>query len=495
MTPTSRVVLVIFDGLRPDLVDPIGTPNIHRLQQQGVRLARQRTVYPSETRVAFTSLATGAFPDGHGIVGNSYLDRSGAEVRNIDLGDHRQVEAPDGAGRAQIGTASLGEALAQQGRTLAVLASNSTGAMRVLHHKARSLGHFTLSGHDRDAATATAELGLSFDGLTPFAGSESDLAAQIYLTDVFLETWPRLRPDVTVLSYSEPDHSSHYNGTGAAATRAALALVDAQFGRVLDWWDSEGQAEGVNLVLVSDHGHVTVHARADLAGALAAAGLRLGHEPGQAIDVVAMEGQVGALYLREPSEAMVRRAAAALQDAPWCGPIFTAPRSEAEGIAPGTLPRHLVRADHARTADILFAYRADDRRDSYGLIGGTWSPDAPLGCSVHGGLHPMELASFGVLAGPAFRGSFVTSTPTGIIDIAPTILHLLGIAAPPHMHGRVLHEALANGAVSQATESAEVWQAAAGGYRQALRRIRLGDAHYLDGGWAGDDSVALASAA
>ncbi|MDF0523355.1 alkaline phosphatase family protein [Bradyrhizobium yuanmingense] len=34
-------------------------------------LARQRTVYPSETRIALTSLVTGATPDRHGIVGNS----------------------------------------------------------------------------------------------------------------------------------------------------------------------------------------------------------------------------------------------------------------------------------------------------------------------------------------------------------------------------------------------------------------------------------------
>ncbi|MDF0498948.1 alkaline phosphatase family protein [Bradyrhizobium yuanmingense] len=68
----NRVLIVLFDGLRPDLVKPSLTPNLVRLQRRGAVLARQRTVYPSETRIALTSLVTGATPDRHGIVENSY---------------------------------------------------------------------------------------------------------------------------------------------------------------------------------------------------------------------------------------------------------------------------------------------------------------------------------------------------------------------------------------------------------------------------------------
>ena len=59
-----RILIVLFDGLRPDLIGPATTPNLHRLQGLGVTLERQRTVYPSETRSAMTSLVTGAAPAG-----------------------------------------------------------------------------------------------------------------------------------------------------------------------------------------------------------------------------------------------------------------------------------------------------------------------------------------------------------------------------------------------------------------------------------------------
>src|SRR5262245_25921938 len=125
----KRVLVVLFDGLRPDLVGPTTTPNLHRLQKQGVTLGRQRTVFPSETRIALTSLVTGTPPGRHGIVGNAYLDRAFMPARYIDTADDRIVEALDTeAGGCLINAPSLGEVLASQDRTLAVLASNSAGA-------------------------------------------------------------------------------------------------------------------------------------------------------------------------------------------------------------------------------------------------------------------------------------------------------------------------------------------------------------------------------
>src|SRR5262245_43645950 len=122
----TRIVVVLFDGLRPDLIGPAATPNLHRLQKQGVTLGRQRTVYPSETRIALASLVTGVPPGRHGIVGNSYLDRAFTPARYVDTGEAEVVEALDAAaGGRLIDAPSLGEVLAAHGRTLAVLASNS----------------------------------------------------------------------------------------------------------------------------------------------------------------------------------------------------------------------------------------------------------------------------------------------------------------------------------------------------------------------------------
>jgi arylsulfatase A-like enzyme len=486
----TRIVVVLFDGLRPDLIGPAATPNLHRLQKQGVTLARQRTVYPSETRIALTSLVTGVPPGRHGIVGNSYLDRAFSPARYVDTGEAQVVEALDAAaGGRLIDAPSLGEMLASHGRTLAVLASNSAGATRILNHKARSLGHLTLSGHHPQAATSAQLLASIEARLGPLPNPEPkgtpDLAAQRWLTSAFLDVvWPETRSDVTILSFGEPDFSSHYIGTAAPDTLRAIAFVDAQFGRVLDWWEAEGRRDGVHLIIASDHGHVTARSRAAVADVLAAVGVRCGRAGEAEVDAVLIPSQVGALYLRDPSDEMVRRTVAAMMEAPWCGPVFTAARTEVEGIAPGSFARHLAFVEHRRSADIMFAYRADDDPDPFGLAGGSWSPDWPLGFGIHGGLHEKEMTSVGVMAGPAFKAGVVSQTPSGIGDFAPTILSLLGIARPHGMTGRVLEETFSRTGAAVPTVEKEAHEAAFGSFRQGLVRLRVGNSCYLDHGWA-----------
>ncbi len=490
VTTDKRVLIVLFDGLRPDLVRPETTPNLHRLQRQGVTLTHQRTVYPSETRIAFTSLVTGAPAGRHGIVGNSYIDRGFTPPRYIDTGEAQVVEALDAdAGGRLVQAPSLGEALASHGRTLAVLASNSAGATRLLNHKAAGLGHLTLSGHHRRAATSVPMLAAIEARLgslpKPEPKGKPDLAAQQWLTSAFLDVvWPELTPDVTILSFAEPDFSSHYIGTAAPGTLHAIAFVDAQLGRVLDWWEAEGRDAGVQIMIASDHGHLTARARADVAGALATTGLRCGRAGQPDVDAVLIPSQTGALYLRDPSEAAVRRAVAAMMEAPWCGPVFTAPRNEIDGIAPGSFARHLAFAEHARSADIMFAYRADDELDPFGLPGGTWSPDWALGYGIHGGLHQREMASVGIAAGSAFKAGFESQTPSGIGDIAPTILSLLEIARPAEMTGRVLEETFQQDNDCLPRVERETHESAAGAFRQGLVRWRVNDTIYVDHGWA-----------
>ncbi|SPP98021.1 alkaline phosphatase family protein [Bradyrhizobium vignae] len=482
----NRVLIVLFDGLRPDLVNSSLTPNLVRLQRRGAMLARQRTVYPSETRIALTSLVTGTTPERHGIVGNEYFDRLSPTPRHVDSSEAHTIEDIDEAsGGHLLGVPSLGEILQASGRTLSVLASNSAGATRLLNHKARKLGQVTLSGHFPRVATSTEMLERveALLGPTPAPPPSGipDLPAQAFLTSAFLDViWPQIRPDVAILSFGEPDVSSHDHGVGAPKTLEAIGFVDRQFGRVLDWWESEGESEGVHLIAMSDHGHVTVHARADLIETLEAAGLRCGPATAPGIDALVIPGQVGAIYLAEPSDPLIRQVVAAMIRRPWCGPIFTAGRGEVDGIAPGSFARRLVFADHARSADILFSFRADDGLDAFGLCGRSWSASWPIGVGVHGGLHANEMSSLGILAGPLIKDGFASQIPSSICDLAPTVLGLLGISPPSSMTGRTLAEVFSEVGNQVPGMTEVVHETRDGAYRQRLRRVRVGAAVYLD---------------
>lgn len=67
MSRIRRVVLLVIDGLRPDAVSPALMPSLATLAASGWS-TEGRTVRPSVTVAALTSLATGVSPERHGLV-------------------------------------------------------------------------------------------------------------------------------------------------------------------------------------------------------------------------------------------------------------------------------------------------------------------------------------------------------------------------------------------------------------------------------------------
>src|SRR5438128_513797 len=70
-TPARRHVLIVVDGLRPDYVTADVMPRLTALGKRGVIFTKHHAVFPTVTRVNGASFATGAYPDGHGLMGNS----------------------------------------------------------------------------------------------------------------------------------------------------------------------------------------------------------------------------------------------------------------------------------------------------------------------------------------------------------------------------------------------------------------------------------------
>ena len=94
-----------------------------------------------------------------------------------------------------------------------------------------------------------------------------------------------------------------------------------------------------------------------------------------------------------------------------------------------------------------------------------------------------ELRNTLIARGPGFLRSTVVDTPTGNIDVAPTILHLLGLPGGEKMDGRVLQEALADGDDSPDIEPhTETHTAELGDYRQEVTVTTVGGSAYLDEG-------------
>jgi arylsulfatase A-like enzyme len=81
------------------------------------------------------------------------------------------------------------------------------------------------------------------------------------------------------------------------------------------------------------------------------------------------------------------------------------------------------------------------------------------GKGTHASLSKFDMRNTLVAAGPDFRRGMVNDLPSGNLDVAPTILWILGIKPPSPLDGRVLHEALVDSRAPTANPQTKVIEA------------------------------------
>jgi arylsulfatase A-like enzyme len=123
------VIVFVVDGLRPDAINAEDTPTLARLRAEGVDFTDSHAVFPTVTRVNAATLATGAQPGTHGIVGNQMFVPEVEPRRAFDTGNHghlrRLGEVTDGR---VVLAPTLSERLDARGLRLAGISSGSTGS-------------------------------------------------------------------------------------------------------------------------------------------------------------------------------------------------------------------------------------------------------------------------------------------------------------------------------------------------------------------------------
>ncbi|MHB2169544.1 alkaline phosphatase family protein [Alsobacter sp. R-9] len=440
----SRVVVAVFDGLRPDLVREDTTPNILRLAARGAWFREARSIYPSVTRVATASFATGAPPAVHGIVGNAFYHPVAFRSRVLDTSKAADIAAADYAETGSFVTAeTLGDQLVRGGRRLAVVHTGSAGSAYMINPRARRNGHWTFSVHGVDhtqTPEAVEEVVARFGPLPERALPR--LPDQSYAAKAMVgHVLPIIAADVTVVWFNEPDTSFHYSAISHDNARAALRAADAAFGEILDWVDAQPDADRIAVIAASDHGQITADTQVSLAERAGAAGFRIGQKDRlDGMAHVMTGGRQGEIRSLAGDAAAVEKLARWLMEQPEVSHVFSPAANEIEGIVPGTFAFDVVDAHHPRQPDLGYVLRATNGPDQHGLPGvGAMTPgDVPVGGGMHGGLHANELNTVLVVSHPELAAGLVSDRPCGLIDIAPTILDLLGLPAVSTMRGTSL---------------------------------------------------------
>jgi hypothetical protein len=478
----DKVVVCVFDGLRPDLVSSERTPNMQRFARRATWFREARSVFPSMTRVATTSVATGAPPSVHGVMGNMFYMPEVTARHVLDLSAIDDIRLAEQATQGRLVTAAtMGDQLAKAGRRMAVVHCGSAGSTHCINPRARENGHWTFSifGPEHtptpDAVTSMVE---RFGPLPPRnlpRFEETEYVARIFVEHVL----PDLAADVSLIWFNEPDTSCHYKFLGNEETLAVLKCVDDAFGRILDWIEAQPDADRIAVIIASDHGQISSTGVVELWDHLTRAGhtafpANARHLEGAAITLTG--GNMGEIRILEGGHARRDAIARWLMEQPFIGGLYSAPLNEVDGVVPGTLALSLVDMHHAdRQPDLVYVLRSDETADPFGFPGQTLiTGGVPVGGTMHGGLNRHELNTVLMVSAAGMVTGAVSHDPCGIIDIAPTVLALLGVPAAPSMTGRSLGSL--NGAMVE-----RVHEAGVGNFRQTLRTAEQGDRRILIG--------------
>lgn len=457
----ERVVLIVWDGMRPDFVSARDTPTLYKLAQEGVTFAHHHSVYPTSTEVNGTALATGDYPNRSGLMANKEYRPEIDWVKPVDTQDLAAIRKGDELSQGRyLAVPTVAEILQQAGfRTLIA----GTKPVALLHDRGEKTGGVAAESVTLFAGKTIPEAALApivaAQGAFPVEQDFPDEAKNAWTTRALVEQlWKKDLPRYSLLWLSEPDFSQHLSAPGSAMARAALKSSDDNLATVLAALEARGGRASTDIFVVSDHGFSTISEGIDITALLQAGGFSVAREfkqPPQRGDimVVGLGGSVS-FYITDHDEATIRRLVEFLQQAAFTGVIFTQLKIE------GTFTLAQIRINTPAAPDVVMAFRwMEGKNDSGapGLVMADWNRGAKHG--THATLSPYDLHNTLIANGPDFRRGWIDSRPSGNVDLAPTILSLLGCKPLLPMDGRVLEEAWTTGVTTTYVPQTTTWRA------------------------------------
>jgi phosphonoacetate hydrolase len=422
--PADHVFVLMLDGARPDVLRSSDTPNLDALAEAGTRYLQARTVYPSQTRVAFASLPTGAHPGSHGIIGGEAF--KDADWQWVSLGG-----ADPAAAHPMVARPTIFEEATAAGLTS--LYASAKGYELVGARGAT----WTIDGSKTvDRAAYATRYQQSVAGSRELALFNT-LRMTRDLFDQSTALFREQKPNLVILNLAAGDYAGHTYGPNSTEYRRALEFIDGLVGELLATLDELGVRGRTSIIVSADHGFTAVESTrlvAERGGGNLVMPLLLEH--GIEHGATNTGGTSMALYVRD--KAQVPEVARILREQPWTAGLYCeAPEARCD-----------------RTLRELHAYFPGRSPDLMVDLDDDANVNSPIPGS-HGSLRTIDVRIPLILAGAGIaRGRL--GGEASLIDLAPTIVRLLGLPGTVlQPDGRVLEDALAAGVPATAKSPPE----------------------------------------
>lgn len=213
------VVLLSLDGFRADYPEKFQTESLLKLAEEGVRVKRMIPSNPTKTFPNHYTLATGLYPDHHGLIGNEFYAPDLGKTYSV--GNRESVE--DGAFYG-------GEPI---------------------WNTARKAGLHTASyfwiGSEAKVQGMQPNIWKRYNSQTTFEARIDSVVSWLQLPHA-------QRPRLVTLYYHEPDKAGHHFGPDSPQVAEQVKYVDEQVGNLYKKLMQLPIADSINFIVLSDHG-------------------------------------------------------------------------------------------------------------------------------------------------------------------------------------------------------------------------------------------------
>ena len=217
------VILVSLDGFRYDYLAKYKPINLNHLTRAGVRAKWMVPSFPSKTFPNHYTIATGLYPENHGIVENNVYDNRFDQI--FTLSDREEIEK----GRWWLGEPIWVTAQKQGQRT----------------------GSMFYPGTEARIGGIRPNYWQPYDEKLP---NEERVDTILKWLDLPVTQ----RPTFLALYFSDVDDAGHAHGPNSVETKAAVLAVDDGIARLIAGLKARKIFSRVSLIIVSDHGMTTV---------------------------------------------------------------------------------------------------------------------------------------------------------------------------------------------------------------------------------------------
>lgn len=220
----QTVILISLDGFRYDYLEKYKPPTLSRLARQGVQAKWMIPSFPTKTFPNHYTIATGLYPENHGLVENNVYDFGVI----FTMSKRAEVQNPRWWGGEPVWVTAEKQGV-------------------------RAASYFWPGTETKIAGFSPSSWRL-YNGRVP-----NDMRIDKVLQ--FFDRPSETRPQMISVYFSETDDVGHEFGPEAEETQYAVHEVDGYIARLLAGLKRRGIADRVNIIITSDHGMAEIDQR------------------------------------------------------------------------------------------------------------------------------------------------------------------------------------------------------------------------------------------